>query len=311
MWIEIFRSGTFTDSQGRTQTFTENDLEQMAKIYNERIEKDPSSEAPLVKGHPKDNAPAHGWVERLARRGSVLYAKLKSLSKEIIDEINEGRYRKVSISMYPNFMLRHIGLLGAESPAVKGLRPISFVEFDETVAFDYPAEENVEFAELRQEIRRLEIENSQLARQNEALRDQLQKTLRESLAKSFRQFIKDVNEKSDYLIIPPAREEQFVELLEYCAKVDELLLTSHDESFPENFSILERVKQFISEIKPLPIKREYTLARNESIAFENSFEGKKVDENRLEIHLRAKNLQKENPELSYEQALMIANKGRM
>lgn len=311
MWIEVFRSGTFTDSRGRTQTFTESDLEQMAKVYNERVENDPSSEAPLVKGHPTDGAPAHGWVERLARRGSVLYAKLKSLSKEIIDEINEGRYRKVSISLYPNFMLRHIGLLGAETPAVDGLRPISFVSLDDAVSFDYPAGDKVEFAELRQEIRRLEIENTKLSLQNEALRNQLQKTLRESLVRSFREFAKQVNESGEYLLIPPAKEEQFVELLEYCAKVDELLRAKHSEEFPENFSLLERVKQFVSELKPLPIRREYSLLRNESIAFENMFEGKKVDENRLNIHLRAKSLQKENPELSYEQALIIANKEKV
>ncbi|ROL56034.1 hypothetical protein D9V84_09810, partial [Bacteroidetes/Chlorobi group bacterium Naka2016] len=50
MWIEVFRTGTFTDSKGRTQTFTESDLDRIARQYNERVESDSSFEAPLVKG---------------------------------------------------------------------------------------------------------------------------------------------------------------------------------------------------------------------------------------------------------------------
>ncbi len=307
MWIEIFRTGTFIDSNGRRHSFAENDLERIAQQYNERVGDNPSYEAPLVKGHPKDDAPAYGWVERLARRGQQLFAKLKSVSSEIVDEIKAGKYRRVSISMYPDLVLRHIGLLGAESPAVKGLRPISFVNLDESLAFEYSAD-TIDFAELRQEIRRLELENSQLSRHNETLQTQLRKLHNESLAQSFREFIRKVNQSNEYMIIPPSKEEAFVELLHFCAKADEQLKMNTDAGLPEGFSFVERVKQFVSELKPVPIRQEYTIARSDSISFENEFEGKRVLEDRMNLHIRAKQIQKENPLLSYEQALIMANK---
>lgn len=306
MWIEIFRTGTFTDSNGRTQTFTENDLERIARQYNDRIESDPSYEAPLVKGHPQSDSPAHGWVERLARRGNILYAKLKSLSREIIDEINSGKYRRVSISLYPDFMLRHIGLLGGEAPAVRGLRPISFVELDESTNFEYFAE-SVDFAELRQEIRRLENENHQLALQNEALRNDLQKAHRESLARSFRDFVRRVNDSSDFVLIPPAQEQSLLKILEFASKADENVRQTNPELFPEGFNLVESIKQFLSELRPIPLKREFSMPVNEKMTFDEAFAGRKIDESRLNLHLRAKELQKENPELSYEQALFLAN----
>jgi len=307
MWIEIFRSGTFTDSKGKTQTFTAEDLEQIARQYNERVASDSSLEAPVVKGHPESDSPAHGWVERLARRGNVLYAKLKQLSKEIIEEIKEGRYRRVSISMYPNYLLRHIGLLGGETPAVKGLRPIEFVELDETHTFEYSAESE-DFAELRQEIRRLEIENSQLARQNESLQNQLQKAYHESLAQSFREFIRRINESSDYLLVPPSKEQALVEILEYAEQVDSYVQNANPEALRKDFSLLERIKEFLLELKPVAIRRNYTARELDVATIENPFEGRRVDEERLNLHLRAKELQKANPNLSYEQALLMANK---
>ncbi len=305
MWIEVFRTGTFTDSKGRTQTFTESDLDRIARQYNERVESDSSFEAPLVKGHPQTDSPAYGWVERLARRGTKLYAKLKSLTSEIIDEINAGRFRRVSISLNPDLMLRHIGLLGGETPAVSGLRPISFVEFDESTSFEYRSEP-IEFAELRQEIRRLEEENLQLARQNDALQQELQKTHHESLARSFREFVRRLNDSSEYILFRPAQQDLLVQILENSAKVDDFVKKNKVDLLPENFSLLESIKQFVSELRPLPIKREYIGPRNEA-TFEETFSGRRVDESRLSLHFRAKELQKSNPELTYEEALKLAN----
>lgn len=136
MWIEILQTGTRSDSKGRTQDSTTADLDTMVQLYNEKTASDESYQASLVKGHPDDNSPAYGWVERLTRRCNVLYAKLKSFSKGIIDEFRDSKFRRVSISIYPN-LLRHIGLLGGATPAVKWLRPVQFEEFDETRYFEY------------------------------------------------------------------------------------------------------------------------------------------------------------------------------
>ncbi len=123
MWVAVFRAGTWTDSAGRTRTWTEQDLERIAASY------DPSRhEAPVVVGHPRDNAPAYGWVEALERRGDMLWAKLKDLTSEFVEWLQKRLYKKRSISLYPDGSLRHVGFLGAAPPAVKGLPDPAFRE---------------------------------------------------------------------------------------------------------------------------------------------------------------------------------------
>lgn len=126
MWIEIFQAGRHRDSAGNEKEYSGETLERIASMYNSRTEASESELAPLVKGHPKTNDPAYGWVERLARRGSKLVARLRDLAPEISADVANGRFRKVSIALYPDLMLRHVGLLGAAAPAVKGLKPLNF-----------------------------------------------------------------------------------------------------------------------------------------------------------------------------------------
>lgn len=144
MEIEVFKVGTWTDSSGRTRTWTEQDLEEIVRKYNEQKE----HEAPVVIGHPKDNAPAYGWVERLEKRGSSIWAKVKPTVQEFVDWLKQGLYKKVSISLYPDLLLRHVGFLGATPPAVKGLKLPEFSEGDyiEINFRDWTAEEREKLA---------------------------------------------------------------------------------------------------------------------------------------------------------------------
>jgi hypothetical protein len=121
--IEIFKTGTHTDSEGRTREWTEKDLEEIASSY------DPAHhEAPVVIGHPETDSPAYGWVEKLEVEGGRLKAKLKELAPEFVDWVRRGLYKKISISLYPDMGLRHVGFLGAAAPAVKGLKSVAFSE---------------------------------------------------------------------------------------------------------------------------------------------------------------------------------------
>lgn len=135
MLIEIFKAGTHTDSAGNTRAWTEKDLDAIADKYNPD-----HHEAPVVIGHPKDNAPAFGWVEGLERKGSVLYAQLKDLVPEFVEAVKKGLYKKRSISLYPDMTLRHVGFLGAMPPAVKGLADVAFSEAEAVT---------IEFADYR------------------------------------------------------------------------------------------------------------------------------------------------------------------
>lgn len=147
MSYEIFRAGTRTDANGNTVTITEADLAAAAQAYDPKVH-----EAPIVVGHPKADAPAYGWVKSLGVQNGVLTADFDQVDEGFADLVKAGRYKKVSASFYPPtspnnpkpgiWTLRHVGFLGAQPPAVKGLSAISFAE----------GEVYVEFAEEPQEI---------------------------------------------------------------------------------------------------------------------------------------------------------------
>ena len=120
-WIAIFRTGKHTDSAGNTKDWTEQDLDRIVNTY------DPARhEAPAVIGHPKDNAPAYAWVEALKRDGHTLWMKMKDVVPQFGEMLATKMFKKRSISLYPDGSLRHVGFLGAQPPAVKGLPDFAF-----------------------------------------------------------------------------------------------------------------------------------------------------------------------------------------
>lgn len=140
MSYEIFRAGTRTDANGNTVTITEADLAAAAQAYDPKVH-----EAPIVVGHPKADAPAYGWVKSLGVQNGVLTADFAQVDEGFVDLVKAGRYKKVSASFYPPtspnnpkpgiWTLRHVGFLGAQPPAVKGLSAISFAEGEVYVEF--------------------------------------------------------------------------------------------------------------------------------------------------------------------------------
>ena len=122
-WFEIFRTGIHTDLAGNISDWNGEDLDKIVRLYNPA-----HHEAPIVIGHPEHDSPAYGWIEALKREGDRLLAKPKQLVEEFKDWIRKGLYKKVSIALYPDLSLRHVGFLGAVPPAVKGLATAQFVE---------------------------------------------------------------------------------------------------------------------------------------------------------------------------------------
>lgn len=135
MWVEVFKTGVHTNSAGETRTWGKDDLDKIVSQYNPK-----QHEAPIVIGHPKDNAPAYGWVEALKREGETLYAKLKDLAPEFLDIVKKGLFKKQSISLYPDLFLKHIGFLGAMAPAIKGLADIKFREGGRVMTYEFSIE---------------------------------------------------------------------------------------------------------------------------------------------------------------------------
>lgn len=131
--LHIFKPGRQTAMSGVTLEFSESDLEASARAY------DPAKhEAPLVIGHPKHDAPAYGWVKSLATGTDGLNAEPHQVDANFAELVAAGRYKKISASFYlpdaPNnpvpgvYYLRHVGFLGAQPPAVKGLKAVAFAD---------------------------------------------------------------------------------------------------------------------------------------------------------------------------------------
>ncbi|MEN6511314.1 MAG: hypothetical protein ABFD00_05710 [Chloroherpetonaceae bacterium] len=282
MWIEIFKTGSHMDSNGQTQEFTAEDLDKIVQNYNSRIKEDDSFLAPVVKGHPESNSPSHGWVQQLGRRGQTLLAKLQGLSDELIDDIKDKRFQKVSISLYPNLLLRHIGMLGAASPAVKGLKPIEFTEDFIEFAVN---EENSDSLEFPNEMNVLQNENNSLKAKIKEYQEQIA-TL------NFNEYSEKIIQKGK---LPLNLKSSLVELLAELQGID-------SQSNKQN-NLTQKFMDFIEKLTnnaPLGefAKRESAIAYN----FQEKLDEKKLNPERKEMHDEIIKLIGTNPNWTYEEA---------
>lgn len=159
--IEIFSAGTWTDSAGKTNTWTEADLDEMVESFAAlKGQVDP----PAKLGHDDDQAliqregwPAAGWISNLYREGSKLVADIARVPATFADLITAGGYRKVSSEIFRSLkvgdtvyrnVLGAVAFLGEELPAVKDLKDfialyrqdprLSFNADQDPARVDYP-----------------------------------------------------------------------------------------------------------------------------------------------------------------------------
>ncbi len=136
--IEIFKSGTHTAMSGQTLSFSDAELAASVAAY------DPAKhEAPIVVGHPRHDAPAYGWVKGVAFADGSYEAEPHQVYPAFAEMLDAKLFKKVSASFYtpdsPNnpvpgvYYLRHVAFLGAQPPAVKGLRSFDCAEGEEGV----------------------------------------------------------------------------------------------------------------------------------------------------------------------------------
>ena len=134
-WIEIFRGGRQTDNAGRKHDGNAI-IEKAIATFNVAGHK-----VPLVIGHPKDNAPAFGWIgglkETINDGVKVLFAKFKQVMPEFEEAVKKGLYKHRSASFYLDGRLKHVGFLGAIPPAVKGLAAIKFMKGGDAMSFEF------------------------------------------------------------------------------------------------------------------------------------------------------------------------------
>jgi len=331
MWIEIFKTGTHTDSSGVSNSFDEISLDTIAKIYNEKIEEDPSYEAPIVKGHPKTDEPAYGWVEKLARRGRILLAKIKELNPEFINEVKRGAFKKISIALYPDMLLRHVGYLGAATPAVHGLRLTKFsdsqdfveIENDFIVETDEKGQEsgdegqgisNIEQGIMNDEGKRGMGCSSDYAEEMDALKnaktellnkiEELQKVVR---LKEFTDFANSLIQGDGGARIATGQLSNVVRLLEMAYMTDQSIVEKGE--FTEEKSAVTLVKNFLSDLIPLIEFKEFAIDPDEfCFPAPTVFSDKNVSADRMKLHERALEICRSNPGISYEKAAILASK---
>lgn len=136
-WIEVAKVGKFRDSKGVLRDLTPELLQSIVANFNAG-----GQEAPLTIGHPKHAAPAYGWITELRMNGDVLEMKAEDTADEFEGMIRDGRFRTRSAGIllkHPSMSaptIDHVAFLGAEPPAVKGLRKIQFSESAEGESFD-------------------------------------------------------------------------------------------------------------------------------------------------------------------------------
>ena len=138
--VHIFSPGTQTSAAGVTREFTKDDLQQVADSYNKEVH-----EAPIRVGHDdSDRVPSWGWVKGVKLKGEDLYAEVE-FTPQMGGFIRDGLYKKVSASFYApgskinpspgEWSLRHVAMLGAQPPAVKGLKGFAYSESTGTLDF--------------------------------------------------------------------------------------------------------------------------------------------------------------------------------
>lgn len=143
--FEIFKPGRHTAANGATLDFSDDVLARSASAYDPAIH-----EAPIVVGHPRDNAPAYGWVKSINFAEGSVTVEPDQVDADFEEMVAAGRFKKRSASWYlpgsaghplkgtPNhdtYYLRHVGFLGAMPPAVKGLKEVNFNEAEGFVEF--------------------------------------------------------------------------------------------------------------------------------------------------------------------------------
>lgn len=129
--VEIFRAGRHTSMSGYASEHSEDDLRMMAAAYAPA-----RSRAVLTLGHPRDNRPDLGTIDKLTAVGGRLFAHMSNVSGKAVDWVRAGLYKYVSASFMTPYApgnpvpgvwyLRHVGMLGAMAPAVKGMAPLEF-----------------------------------------------------------------------------------------------------------------------------------------------------------------------------------------
>lgn len=135
-WVEVFRTGYHEDSRGIGRGFSTDDLDQI--IANTQS----GNPVPHVITHNELYSPfAYARSSQFRRVGEVLEAKMDDIEPQFEALIKSGRLYERSIRLLPiatgGWKIGHIAWLGAEPPAVEGLKPVQFASGVQSIDFNF------------------------------------------------------------------------------------------------------------------------------------------------------------------------------
>ena len=307
--IKIFRAGTFTSMEGRPVSFTAADLADIAAAYDASA--DP---APLVVGHPGLDAPAYGWVAKLAVQGDELVALPDRVEPSFAAAVNAGRYPKVSARFWPpahpanprpgKWALQHVGFLGAAAPGVSGLGTVSFAASAEPLVTIITPTEIPNMPDPNEQAASFAAQEAALNEREAALAKreaQIEKDRKDALHSGNVSFAAAMVEKA---ALAPAGKDLLVGVLDQLDAGTMVSFGAAGELTPA-----DALKKLLGGAKPLVDLGEIAPADEAAEQAAASFAapaGYTVDPKTLQIHAKAVALQRANPNLSYDAAVREA-----
>lgn len=318
-FYEVFKAGKYP--QGK---FTKKEIEQIAKNYDPKF-----CEAPITIDH-QQSGPAYGWVDAVKADGDKLKFAFKDVPSEFEKDVNDGKYKKVSVELYRNLegkgaYLKAVSFLGAATPQVKGLEPIKFMESESDV-YEFNSDEEPEqfseeeIVELKNQVAELEEQLAKFKENNKKM--ETIKSLKEKISAlndevaTFKEKAKDKEtiekELSDIKKMIKNREfDEFIDkqitkgILVPANKSTVLSVLQELDSvqkFGEDSTVVHDFKSFIESLPP-QITFDETATKDKQSAKNDVEKFANADEDSLEIFKEAKALsEKEN--ISFRDALL-------
>ncbi|MBN1899815.1 hypothetical protein JW926_00650, partial [Candidatus Sumerlaeota bacterium] len=251
------------------------------------------------------NGPAYGWVKNLRRMGNLLVASVKILSKDFLDWLKNGAYRKRSIELYRKFSstgrpyLRALSFLGAAPPEVKGLSDPVFtdqgefvpVEFREEIPKEVPAEQPIE---------KKDDELMALMQERDDLKSRIEILQRERQRAEMASFCERLKIQGKVL---PAWEKKG--LIDFLLSLDNNRAAQFGEM--ESITPLAWFCKFLEEMEPRicleEIAKEPGSSTMPDMGIPKASDAAYVSPESVEIHKRARRFQEKHPGISYTEAL--------
>lgn len=314
-FYEVFKAGKYP--QGN---FTKKEIEQIAKNYDPKF-----CEAPITIDH-QQSGPAYGWVDTVKADGDKLKVAFKDIPESFEKDVNDGKYKKVSVELYRNLegkgaYLKAVSFLGATTPQVKGLEPIKFMESESDI-FEFEDEQfsQSEIDDLKNQVAELEEQLSKFKENNK--KTETIKSLKEKISAlndevaTFKEKAKDKEsiekELSDIKTLIKNREfDEFIDkqitkgtlvpankstVLSVLQELDQV------QKFGEDSTVISDFKSFIESLPP-QITFNETATKDKQSAKNDVEKFANADEDSLEIFKEAKALsEKEN--ISFRDALL-------